>query len=282
MAPSGEDASGEVTAVGPDVTAFKVGDRVTSHGLGLVSQKPAEGTFQEYLLAAVDMTAKIPANMPYTDATVIPLATSTASHGLYSDGYLEQPLPQVDAKPSGKAILIWGGSSSVGCMAIQLAKASGLTVVATASARNHDLVTGIGADHVVDHTSGTVVDEIVDYLKGKTVVGAYDAISARGTVEKCGEVLARSQGGKMITLVLPGPESLPGGVVTKSVLGPAIHDTKVATGVWSDFVGPALAKGVLKIAPKARILGTGLEHVQEGVDILSKGVSAEKLVIKLS
>lgn len=82
---------------------------------------------------------------------MIPLALDTAAVGLYSptsDGYFELPYPSFKPSPSGKTIIVWGGSSSVGALTIQLAVASGAKVVTTASSHNFDFVKGLGASEV--------------------------------------------------------------------------------------------------------------------------------------
>jgi NADPH:quinone reductase-like Zn-dependent oxidoreductase len=112
------------------------------------------------------------------------LALSTAAHGLYQKDMLNLPLPTNDPKSIGKALVVWGGSSAVGAATIQLAKASGLEVIATASPRNFDMVKGLGASAVFDYSSASIVDDIVARLKDKNVAGAYDGRtphSAMGT-----------------------------------------------------------------------------------------------------
>lgn len=79
-------------------------------------------------------------------------------------------------QPIGKTVLIWGGSSSVGATAIQLAVASGLDVIATASSSNHAFIRSIGAREVFDYKSPSVIEDIVAILKYSELVGIYDAI----------------------------------------------------------------------------------------------------------
>jgi NADPH:quinone reductase-like Zn-dependent oxidoreductase len=106
----------------------------------------------------------------------LPLALSTAAAGLYLPEYLGLPLPSTAPKSTGKTVLIWGGSSSVGATAIQLAIASGLEVVATASSPNHAFVKFLGASFVFDYKSISAVEQIVARLQHSELVGVYDAI----------------------------------------------------------------------------------------------------------
>ena len=152
---------------------------------------------------------------------VLPLALSTAAAGLYQKDYLGLPYPTIDNKPSGKTILVWGGSSSVGSTAIQLAKASGLEVISTASSKNLGYVESLGAKQVFDYTKQNVVDEIVSALKGSDFVGAYDAISSDETVSLSAEVVHKLGGGKVATVLSSG-KNLPSDV--KASRGKNISD----------------------------------------------------------
>lgn len=88
---------------------------------------------------------------------------------------LALPLPSAKPTPANKALLVWGGSSSVGTAAVQLGVAAGFDVVATASPRNFDLVKGLGARAVLDYSDAGVVAALVDELKkGGEFAGAYD------------------------------------------------------------------------------------------------------------
>lgn len=100
-------------------------------------------------------------------------------------------------KNKDKAILIWGGSSTVGGCAVQLCAAVGLTVLAIASSKNHQYVTELGADYVFDHADENIVKHLIDAAKGKKVVGAYDAISNEETAQKSAEFLHAFGGGTL-------------------------------------------------------------------------------------
>jgi NADPH:quinone reductase-like Zn-dependent oxidoreductase len=89
---------------------------------------------------------------------------------------------------------------------IQLAVGSGLEVVSTASKRNWGLLKSLGAKHVLDYGSETVVDDIVSLLKGTEFVGGYDAISTPQTLSASADIVHRLGGGKLAK-VLPGETS---------------------------------------------------------------------------
>jgi len=93
---------------------------------------------------------------------VLPLAVATSASALFSPGGLDLPLPEHSARPRATgAVLIWGGSSSVGCAGIQLAVAAGCEVYATCSKRNFGLVKALGVKKVLDYRSPSVVGDVV-------------------------------------------------------------------------------------------------------------------------
>ena len=105
-------------------------------------------------------------------------------------------------------MLIWGASSSVGSVAIQLARAAGYKVFATASRRNFDFAKELGASEVFDYTDSEVVEKIKDRLKGAKLAGVYDSIGEEGTTRACAEVLSNAGGGVLPTVLWP-PSDLP-------------------------------------------------------------------------
>lgn len=116
----GSDLAGEVFVVGKGVTRFKVGDRVIGHAVGMdpKSNKSSEGAFQEYTVIRTNLASPIPDSLSYEDACVLPLCASTAACGLFMKDFLALQYPTVSPKPTGKTLLIWGGSTSVGSNAI--------------------------------------------------------------------------------------------------------------------------------------------------------------------
>ncbi|KAF7595245.1 hypothetical protein BBP40_006745 [Aspergillus hancockii] len=118
----GQAVAGEVIAVGQNVTCFKTSDRVVGHAVGMATKHNQDNAFQTYTILQVNMASKLPDHVSYQDAAVIPLAFSTAASGLFQDEFLKLQLPtEPRAQPAGKTLLIWGGASSVGSNAIQLA-----------------------------------------------------------------------------------------------------------------------------------------------------------------
>ncbi|BGP12135.1 hypothetical protein JCM10213_004700 [Rhodosporidiobolus nylandii] len=285
----GTDVAGEVLEVGEGVTHVKKGDRVLGHSQALATGEPKHSAFQNYAVIHAAAVTPLPSSISFEDATVLPLALSTAAAGLYQSTHLALPLPKADApnpEGKGKSLLVWGGSSSVGSAAIQLAVASGLRVVATASPANFDFVKSLGASAVVDYKSEKVVDELVAELKkgGEEFAGVYDAISENGSVEKSAEVATKLGGKQFVSTTLPPPQQLPTGVSAAGVFACDIvlkDNGAIARAVYHDFATPGLANGALKPAPPALVVGHGLGDVQKGLNAQKKGVSGKKVVITL-
>ncbi|KAI0163902.1 putative zinc-binding alcohol dehydrogenase domain-containing protein cipB [Xylariaceae sp. FL1272] len=273
----GEDVAGEVVEVGSNVKNFAVGDRVA----GLAKQG-----FQKYPVLAECTTFKIPDGMSFEEASVVPLCLSTAATTLFHETTLGLGLPSSGTRAAtGKTVLIWGGSTSVGSNAVQLATAAGYEVVSTCSPRNFDYVKSMGASHVFDYSSPTIRDDLISALKGKTLAGgvAIGAIGRAMPYEEvaghCAAVLQASEGRKFVAVVGPVKNTALEDVEIKFCNATLVStDTKFGLSVFQ-FVSEALAAGSFRPLPKAEVVGQGLEGIQGGLDILKGGVSAKKLII---
>lgn len=206
----GTDVSGTVAQMGSAVTKFKVGQRVIGHCDALISQNTTSAGFQLYSTCRERVVSAVPDSLPLANAAVLPLAVDTAATGLYHD--LKLPLPSLDPTSTGKTILIWGGASSCGSSAIQLAVASGLRVVTTASKANFGYVKGLGASEAFDYRALDVVDQLKSILKEGDLV--FDCISTPDAQISCAEILS-SIGGGYLPLVLAPEPNLPGNVEAK-------------------------------------------------------------------
>ncbi|KAJ0328534.1 hypothetical protein COL5a_004845 [Colletotrichum fioriniae] len=252
---------------------------------GLGKQNHEFGTFQLYSKADANLVSPIPDDMSFESASVLPLAIATAAVGLYMKQHLNLPLPSLNPSRTGKTILIWGGASSVGGTAVQLAVVSGLRVVTTASQRNFDKVLDLGAEVVLDYHSDTLVYDALKALSGADLVGVYDAISGPESLKPIGAILDQI-GPRKVCVVLPAESDYGKNVeISMSKRAPNAMITQdpeeVQNPVWRDFVPGALRNGQLKPKPDAEVVGKGLESIQAGLDVLKQGVSAKKLVVQL-
>ncbi|EXJ81282.1 hypothetical protein A1O3_07572 [Capronia epimyces CBS 606.96] len=278
----GNDVAGEIVEVGENVSGFSKGQRVLGHAIGLVTGRPEQGAFQNFTVVPAIAVSPIPDKLSYEEASVLPLAISTAADGLFHKDKLGLATPGHKEENSGKAILIWGGSSSVGTAAIQLAVAAGLKVFATASKKNFELVKELGASEVFDHASPSVVGDLTAALQKYTLAGAYDAIGSRDSQLNSAQVLVQLGGGTL-AVVIPPIADIPATVNAKAVFALAIllQDKEVGEAIYRDFLPAALESGQIKPAPKAEVVGHGLEYIQPAIDALRPGVSAKKLVVTL-
>jgi NADPH:quinone reductase-like Zn-dependent oxidoreductase len=182
------------------------------HALGRLTGDPKHGGFQLYTVAHEITVSPIPDSISYEKAVVLPLAISTAAAGLYQKGFLALPYPTINPKPTEKTILVWGGSSSVGSTAIQLAVGSGLEVYATASKKNLEYVKALGAKFVFDYSGVAVVEDIVRTLRGSEFVGAFDGISSPETLKATAEIVHQLGGEKIATVLSAPAQGLPSNV----------------------------------------------------------------------
>ncbi|PCG89283.1 Polyketide synthase, enoylreductase [Penicillium occitanis (nom. inval.)] len=280
----GEDAAGVVEEVGSEVTRFKKGQRVIAHCPGLMTRNPANSAFQLYSLAIEDLTAELADSVSFQEGAVLPLALSTASAGLFQNDTLGLPLPSPEgSQPRDETILVWGGASSVGSVAIQLAVASGLSVVTTASPRNHDFVRSCGAHTILDYKSPTVVEDIIGVLRTAKFVGVFDSIAEPESFEAIAKLVNTLGANIKISSVLPYDKPTetfaPKYVVAFSIIQEP--NRNVGEGIWKNFVPQALKNGKLMPKPEPYGVGRGLQDIQHALDVQKSGVSAKKVIIEL-
>lgn len=144
----GADVSGQVEAIGKNVTEFKVGDDV--FGCLPLSEL---GSFADFVCGSAEVLAHKPSNLTHEQAAAVPLAALTALQGLRDKGQLS----------ANQKVLINGASGGVGTFAVQLAKAFGAEVTGVCSTKNLSLVSSIGADHVVDYTKSDFTTDGIQY-----------------------------------------------------------------------------------------------------------------------
>jgi NADPH2:quinone reductase len=156
----GGEAAGEVVAVGPGVTAFRIGDRVMSrHRLG---------AWAEIGNAEAALCDKIPDDMTFEQAGVFRGAYSTAYHALLQRGRMQ----------AGEWVLVHGAAGGIGIAAIQVAKLFGAKVIATASTEEKRAAcVEEGADHAIDYRGG-FLDSVKAITGGRGVDIVYDPIGA--------------------------------------------------------------------------------------------------------
>jgi NADPH:quinone reductase-like Zn-dependent oxidoreductase len=167
----GYDMAGVVVKTGAKVTKVKVGDPVYAYLLW-------GGGWSEYCISNESESAIKPKSLSFTEAASVPLAALTAWQALVDTGNIQ----------SGQTVLIHGGSGGVGSFAIQIAKAHGARVIATASTANQDLLKQLGVDVAVDYTKQKFeeivrdVDLVLDPIGRDTLARSYGVVKKGGTV----------------------------------------------------------------------------------------------------
>lgn len=148
----GWDASGIVEAVGPGVSLFKVGDEVYYAG-----DITRSGSNAEFQLVDERIVGVKPKSLNFAEAAALPLTTITAYEAFFDRLGIDR-----DGKDKGQSVLIIGAGGGVGSIGIQLAKAAGLVIIATASRPETTAwVKELGADHVVNHRE-PMVEQVRD------------------------------------------------------------------------------------------------------------------------
>jgi NADPH:quinone reductase-like Zn-dependent oxidoreductase len=138
----GRDLSGVIDAVGPDAGIWHAGQAVIAVAAG--------GSYTEYALAPIHAVALKPAHMSFEEAAGIPIVGETGWRAMVVVGNVQR----------GQRVLIQGGAGGVGSSAVQIAKARGAYVIATASPAHNALLRSLGADEVIDYHDAHALDAI--------------------------------------------------------------------------------------------------------------------------
>jgi NADPH:quinone reductase-like Zn-dependent oxidoreductase len=180
----GSDLSGDIQALGPDVSDRRVGDPVYG-----ITNSRFIGAYAEYALASAAMIARKPTTLTYIEAASVPVIAVTAWQGLFDQAQLK----------AGQTVVIHGAAGNVGAYAVQLARRAGIQTVATAATGDIALVRDLGADTVVDfrtqrfEDAARNVDAVLDLVGGETQKRSF-------------QVLRR--GGRLISAVSPPDQDL--------------------------------------------------------------------------
>jgi NADPH:quinone reductase-like Zn-dependent oxidoreductase len=168
----GWDVTGVVDAVGPGVTRFAVGDPV--FGMPWFPRQAA--AYAEFVTAPSRHFARRPDGLSAVEAGGLSLAGLTAWQCLVDIAEVEP----------GQRVLVHAGAGGVGHLAVQIAKARGAHVIATASAAKHDLLAELGVDEPVDYRSRHFeevvepVDVVYDLIGGDVAVRSLDVLQPDG------------------------------------------------------------------------------------------------------
>jgi NADPH:quinone reductase-like Zn-dependent oxidoreductase len=245
----GMDGAGIVEKVGNKVTKYKAGDPV----FAFFTLKH-EGGYAEFVTAKQDEVAPKPGTVSFAQAAGAGAAGATAWEALIDTANLH----------AGQAVLIHGGSGGVGHLAIQIAKAKGAKVFATASTANQDFLRQMGADVAIDYTRTKFediakdVDVVLDTVGGDTLDRSY------GVVKK---------GGIIVSIVdEPKPESLE----ARGIRGVTLHCAPKA-GVLEELSKLMEAKKLMPVISQ----NFPMAQVVQAQHQIATGHSRGKIVISI-
>ncbi|EKG11538.1 Alcohol dehydrogenase superfamily zinc-containing [Macrophomina phaseolina MS6] len=294
---NGCDWAGTVVALGDEVVQngmFKIGDRVFAAVHGNNPADKDSGAYGEYLKAVAEFTWKIPDWMSFEEAaglsgTCIATCCVALFRSLQLPGTFEEPAK----KPVD--VLIWGGASSIGTMAIQMVKLLGHRAITTCSPKNFDLVKSYGADAVFDYNSPTCAEDIKK-LTRNCLRYVLDPFGEVRTMALCDQAMGRV-GGRYTALEKYQEIEEKKTIKRDMVMGAVIHGkgTTALSDAWGKPAddelhdwGVECYKSIQrlidahKLRPHPiRVLDGRFDGILEGLDMLRrKEISAQKLVVR--
>lgn len=167
----GYDIAGVVEKTGAKFTTLKKGEAVYGY-------PTFGGGWAEYVTVKEWEVAQKPAKLSFIEAAAVPMGALTSWQALVTAAHLG----------AGQTVLIHGGSGGVGSFAVQIAKALGARVIATASTANQDLLKSLGADVAIDYTKTRFedvarnVDAVLDPIGGETLARSYAIVKKGGII----------------------------------------------------------------------------------------------------
>ena len=155
----GAETAGEIVSIGNNVKNFKIGQKVIA--------MPGHGAFAEYCLSPAKKLIPLNKNIDYEIASILPMVYGTSAHALIQRGKLKK----------GETLLVHGAAGGVGLAAVEIGKALGAKVIATAStdekcqvAKDH------GADEIINYSNGDFKDTVKSMTEGKGADVIYDPV----------------------------------------------------------------------------------------------------------
>ncbi|ABN65265.1 Zinc-binding oxidoreductase [Scheffersomyces stipitis CBS 6054] len=306
---AGSDVAGVVEKVGANVKGFKEGDKVSGFIHGNTSA--TVGAFGEYALLNPDTAIKYeasqisdkplsvgehPADLLNTFEGIAGVSLGLVTVSLSFAHSLQ--IPADKEKNKNASILIWGGATATGVLAIQLAKlVYGLNVIATASSKNHEFLKSIGADATFDYKDVKVVEAIKTYAKG-SILYALDTVASPTTFQATYDATEGAESVAIDNLLALNGSSITTKPERKTTYGRTLAYTALGESIdlgggvvpstpelMSDYLNfwknvlppyiPLLKHSNLKVLP------AGLESASSALELLRQDkVSGEKVVFR--
>jgi len=305
---AGSDASGVVEYVGSKVSGFSKGDFVSTFLHGQTSEE--RGAFAKFVVADPQLTVKYDKKFPvdaldvgdhaagvihsFEGAASVTLGLSTVALS-FSGNLGISPLKSAN---SDKYILIWGGATATGILAIQIAKhIYGLNVITTASPKNHEFLKSLGADEIYNYHEIDVLEKLSKY----DFTYALDIVSSKETFQSVYEATFNSKHVKIDNLLFLGEKDVKSTpnrkgsvefvpntlayIAEGSEMDAYGQHWKISDDTfkkykefWYELLPPFVPQ--LKHA-NLKVLKEGFESANEGFQLLKDGkVSAQKIVFR--
>ncbi|KAI3391325.1 hypothetical protein diail_7516 [Diaporthe ilicicola] len=303
----GFDYSGEVIALGDGHAAKRltrplaIGDRVCGCVFGNNPDRHNNGAFAQTVAAPASHVLLIPSHMSFEEAATLGVGSATVGLALYRSLKLPLPSPSNAAqKPcpgsGARHVLVYGGSTATGTLAIQMIRLSGLIPIATCSPDKADLLKSLGAAAVFDYHSPTCGDDIREYSDNK-LAHALDCVTDTASMRICYEALGQA-GGQYLSLD-PFPlrshtrrSVRPSWILTLTIFDQPVNwkrpfrrdaqpQDRDFAAAWFQTAQKLLDAGEVKPHP-FQVRTGGLKKVPEGIKAVRQGeVRGKKLVYRL-
>ncbi|OKL56000.1 hypothetical protein UA08_08792 [Talaromyces atroroseus] len=303
--------------------SFNPGDRVCGLAYGCNALSPDQGAFADYIVVSTDLQMHMPEHMSFEEAASLGVGVLAAGMGLFrvsklgipsniwntiSDDTVRSKADEDNSVDNPEWILVYGGSTATGSIAIQFAKLAGYKVVTTCSPHNFELVKRVGADAVFDYKNAEI-SSLIRTVTSDTLHFVFDAVATDETAAICVNSLASTNKGfkfespaLYISLLDPKlPEVAPVAVEKRFFLGyscwgsdyyfagmvlPAVLEDYWFAVEITSLAEILLAKGKLRNHPISVNENVskqgGLQGVLLGLDLLRNGVvSGRKLVYSM-
>ena len=242
----GIELAGEVVGVGDGVSRFAAGDRVMG-ALG------GPGAYADYVAADAALLVRTPDALSDVEAAALPVAVLTASQALAAGG------PR-----AGQTVLIHGAAGAVGGFAVQLAKAGGATVIATASAGSRAHVLALGADTVIDYRAERFeehvrdVDLVLDLVGGDVPARSWEVLAGGGVLVSTvvPDVAAHAPAGTRGEFLMMRPDADALASLAEAVASGALRST-IAETVAPGELGAAIERTRTGHAPGKLVVDAG-------------------------
>ncbi len=309
---SGCDIAGSVAAIGSNVQNVKIGDTGFAFIHGSNTVAPQTGGFSEYAVVKSHLFYKfknplhkskeneIPQEVPTTfegasslGVSVVTIAISLV-HNLGGSIGLSEKNPE----EANKYLLIWGGATSTGQVAIQFAKLIGWKVIVVASKKNEDQLKALGAEAVFDYHDSDVVQQIKNY-GGENIVYALDTIALPNTIQLIHDATSDTLPVKIDNLLFHGKKSIKNFKSNATITDSLAYFATGNPFVWGDrelgkpdvaefaksyysTLENVLNNGSIKHIP-IKVLPNGFNSANEAFSLLKNDkVSNQKLVLRPS